>query len=324
LERDSVFEFCFGSFVLTHQAVRCTVTLYSGTKAVASQSLTSSGLVSFAVSDLPAGTDSLTVKYSGSFPYEGATSAAVDETVNALPTVTIASSVNPAAPGAQVTFTATVSHEKPAPGPYSGTVTFWENGQILGTETVGSSGIATLTTSFGSIGIDYVFASYSGNDVYTAASSSELLEAISGVSSVSLTSSDLHDTSGATVAFTATVTGDPTSLGTPTGTVDFDQAGQILGIGGLAGGVASTQVAAESFEPGKGAVYLGDPNFAGSTSRPIDEDVTLPTNTGLVPSVRSVGSGSDVTFTADTYGFPGSFPAGPTGTVTYQPRHCEP
>jgi hypothetical protein len=297
------------------------VTLYSGAKAVASQALASSGLVSFAVSNLPAGTDSLTVKYSGSFPYQSATSPAVQETVNAVPTVTISSSANPAAPGAQVTFTARLSHAKPLPSPYSGTVTFWENGQSLGTETVSSSGIATLTTSFSSNGMDYVFASYSGNDVYLGTSSSELIETISGVSSVSLTSSDLHDTTGATVTLTATVTGEPTSLGTPTGTVDFDQAGQILGISGLdQNGMAAAQVAGESFEPGKGAVtavYFGDGNFAGSTSPPVREDVTLPTRTNLIPSVTSVGSGSDITFTAVTYGYQGAFPVGPTGTVTF-------
>jgi hypothetical protein len=147
-----------------------------------------------------------------------------------------------------------------------------------------------------------------------------LQETISGVSQTALVSSLPDDKTGANVTLTATVTGDPTYLGTPTGTVDFYEGSQLIDIGGLdSSGQASVSVAAELFEPGKGsvtAVYLGDSNFDGSTSAAADESVTLPTEVGLIPSTNLVDTGGEVTFTANVSGYPGSWPGiNPTGSV---------
>ena len=304
------------------QARSGNVTLYSGTKAVATEMLPANGQVTFDVSDLHAGEDALTVSYRGAFPYEAATSAAVDEYVFALPTVAVTASANPAAPGSDVTFTAKVSGGKPFPGPYSGTVGFYENGSnLIGTSPVSSTGVATVTTSFSGLGPNYIVAAYSGSGIYDAASSPVLIENVSGLSSLALTSSNQIDTTGADVTLTASVTGTPSSLGTPAGTVDFDEGGTVIAIGNLSGGQASVDVPAENFQPGEGrvtAVYVGGSPFDGSTSAPLEETLRLPTLTGVVPSTNAPAPGTPVTLTANVYGYPASWPGlVPSGSVSY-------
>jgi large repetitive protein len=297
------------------------VTLYEGTTVLGSEPISTTGLAEFVVSPLQLGKNILTAKYAGDFPFRPS-SGSLDQAVLAVPALTVKSSANPAAPGATVTFTATLSHASPLPGSFArGTVTLTAGGTNLGTVAVSSSGKATFQTSFPAVGTYSITASYSGNSVYATAYSTPISQAVLGSSTVTISSSDNPDRTGAIVTLSAHVRGDPTSAGTPTGTVTFMEAGQILNIGAVDGnGDTSVEVASESFVGGTHAVtavYSGDGNFAGSTSSPLDETVTEPTITYLSSSDGNVVVGDDITFTAAVKGNPG-FATLPAGTVTFK------
>ena len=74
----------------------------------------------------------------------------------------LASSANPALPGSNVTFSATVSAVAPGGGTPGGTVNFRVDGSIAGSGTL-SGGVATFTTNILSRGSHTVLAEYAGN-----------------------------------------------------------------------------------------------------------------------------------------------------------------
>jgi subtilisin-like proprotein convertase family protein len=81
---------------------------------------------------------------------------------NSLTSGDLVSSANPALPGADVTFTMTVSAVAPGDGTPNGTVTFKADGNILGTGSL-SGGQAAFTTNNLAHGSHTVVAEYAGN-----------------------------------------------------------------------------------------------------------------------------------------------------------------
>src|SRR5262249_58625661 len=97
--------------------------------------------------------------------------AAVAVTVNrAATTVVLGSSVNPAATGQAVTFSATVVPVDPGVGTATGTVTFKDGDVVLGTVAVGAGNTARLTTSFAAAGGHAITAVYSGDANFVGSS----------------------------------------------------------------------------------------------------------------------------------------------------------
>ena len=115
---------------------------------------------------------------------------------------------------------------------------------------------------------------------------------------------------------TATVAGLVDLSGTPTGTVAFRKGTKVLGSGTLSRGKAtfttSTLPAGANYIK---AVYGGDANFVGSTSKALKQVVNkATTTTTLVSSLNPSASGQSVTFTATvTPQYGGTV----TGTVTF-------
>jgi hypothetical protein len=104
------------------------------------------------------GTHVLTAVYSGDTTHLGSTSAAV--TVTVLPvaakaqTVTmLTSSVDPAASGQSVTFTANVVAAPGAVAAPTGVVTFLDGSTVLGTKALVGSGVASFSTAALSVGV---------------------------------------------------------------------------------------------------------------------------------------------------------------------------
>jgi len=128
-----------------------------------------------------------------------------------LATVTVVSSVNPSAYGANVTFTATL------PATATGSVTFLDNGVSIGTGAI-TSGTATLSTATLAVGTHPITVSYAGDGNFTAATSATLSQVVNkGGVTFAVTSSANPSTYGSPVTLTITVTG---SNGvTPTGNV---------------------------------------------------------------------------------------------------------
>jgi hypothetical protein len=122
-------------------------------------------------------------------------------------TTTVASSANPSAFGASVTFTATVTAQ--LNGTLSGTVTFSDGATVLGQGTL-TSGTASFSTSSLTAGSHSITASYSGNSGFTGSVSTALTQVVQQPNpAFTLTSSTLSPTSvapGSSAHSTITIT----------------------------------------------------------------------------------------------------------------------
>ena len=149
-----------------------TVTFRDGTTVLGTAPVNAAGQATLAVS-LGVGNHALTASFAGTGGFADSTSAVAAVTVNrAATTVALGSSVNPAATGQAVTFTATVAAVAPGAGTPTGTVTFKDGNVILGTVAVGAGGTATFTTSFAAAGGHVITAVYSGDPNFVGSSQS--------------------------------------------------------------------------------------------------------------------------------------------------------
>ena len=244
-------------------------------------------------------------------------------TADGTPTITLASSLNPSAPGVQVTFTATVAGSSPGLPVPTGNVVFDDSFSQIGVGTLNGSGQAAFTTSALAVGTHSVNATYSGNAGYASVSSAVLTEVVNPSSNVSTTTSVMSSINpavfGQSAVFTATVTaGGPV----PTGNVIFIDGTGTLGTVAL-NGAAQALFVTSALSVGSHsitAMYVGNANYAGSTSPLLTQVVNASTGTGtttsLVSSVNPSSTGQLVVFTASVVGTGGNVPT-PTGIVTF-------
>ncbi|HTY14160.1 MAG TPA: Ig-like domain-containing protein [Methanoregulaceae archaeon] len=217
----------------------------------------------------------------------------VTEHVLAPATNTLTSVSNPSKYGDSVTFTSKVTG---AYGNATGTVTFKDGSDMLGSEPLNSTGVATFTASSLSPGNHNIIADYSGNSIdnigeynsnYSACESHDLTQVVQKASTtVTLTSSSNPSQYGHQITFTANV--NPHSvpgLQTPaTGTVQ-------LKVDGLNySSPAPLQISGTATIPYDGlsvgdhaieADYSGDDNFTSSSG-------ILNPNQDIRPSIATV------------------------------------
>src|SRR5262249_48765204 len=141
------------------------VTFRAGDSVLGTALVDANGQATLTIPPLGVGNASLTASYAGTSNFANSTSAAAALTVSRASTaVALTSSVNTAATGQSVTFTATVSVLAPGMGLPTGTVTFMDGNVVLGTASVNPfSGTARLTTSFAAAGGHAITAVYSGD-----------------------------------------------------------------------------------------------------------------------------------------------------------------
>ena len=152
-----------------------TVTFKDGSTTLGAGSL-AGGVATLTTSALTAGVHSLSAVYGGNASYQGSTSAPLSQTVKADDTTTfLTSSANPARAGELVTFTAMVS-----PSAATGTVTFRDGANTLGTGTV-SGGVATHATSSLTVGVHTLTATYAGDPTYESSTSAALSQSITNL-----------------------------------------------------------------------------------------------------------------------------------------------
>jgi hypothetical protein len=235
----------------------------------------------------------------------------------AATTTTLTSSVNPSSVGSNVSFTATVTGVNP-----TGTVNFKDGAtSIAGCSAVavagsGNSRTAVCTTNALAAGTHSILASYSGDAANATSSSAALAQTVNKLTSTTALGSSLSpSTAGASVTFTATVSGT-----SPTGTVNFkDGASSMTGCAAVAltgsGNIRTAICATGSLSVGThsiSAVYGGDATNNGSTSTTFSQVVTkAPSTTTLSSSANPSLAGASVTFTASVSGF------APTGSVSF-------
>jgi len=131
--------------------------------------------------------------------------------VGSATTTTIVSSLNPANAGVAVTFTATVTTV--GANPPTGTVTFYDGTTSIGSgtlSTVGSSQVATFTTSTLAVGANSITAVYGGDANNAGSTSAALIETIDAPTftlSAPTTPATILAGESTTTTFTVTPTG---------------------------------------------------------------------------------------------------------------------
>jgi hypothetical protein len=235
-------------------------------------------------------------------------------------TTTLTAAPTTGSAGSAIVLTATVTG---AGGPPTGTVTFFDGTVEIGTSTLGTGGVATLTTTTLPVGSDSITAVYNGNDTFAGSTSNAVTVTITGAvqkgSTIVLTANPTSGGLGTSVVLTATVTG---TGAVPTGTVQFTDNGTVIGTATLnnAGKAVFTTTTLPLGSDSIVAKYLGNGTFATSTSNTVVVTITATgtatTVTMLTAAPVTAGVGSAVNLTATvSAGIPGG--ATPAGTLTF-------
>jgi len=239
--------------------------------------------------------------------------ATVSLTVNkATPTLALSTSGTPSSYGAAVTFTATASS-----GP-TGTVTFYDGGNSIGTGTLNGA-TATLAISTLTVGAHTITAFWAGNGNYVSVTSNPITQTVNLTqTTITITAVPNPGIAGAPETITATVKV-TAGAGTTTGNVIFADTfnGATVTLGSANLGAAGTAAIHPTLAPGQHSIvatYSGDSNDNGGASAPLALTVQLATTSTVVTSTPSPSLvQTPVTFTAKVTGNGGI----PTGPVTF-------
>jgi hypothetical protein len=249
--------------------------------------------------------------YNGDINNVSSSSQATTIIVGYTTTTTLTSSTNPAMVGQVVTFTAAVTGGASP----SGTVSFYDGGNLLGTVTLSSNGQASLALSTLSIGTHSVTATYWGDSTNASSTSSSLSQSVVRAStSLTVSANPNPSVVGQSVAMVANLSG---GYGTPTGVVTFYDGSTSLGAVVLSGGQASLNVSfsAVGSHP-LSASYGGDSQNAPSNSAAVSQSVQQASSaTKLSASSTKVTRRTAVTFSASVTSNPAA--VSPTGSVTF-------
>ena len=273
-----------------------TVTFYDSATVLKAGLTLLGGATSYSTSTLSVGTHTITAVYSGDSTHFASVvdaDSTVMQVVGEATKTSLASSANPSVLGVSVTFTATVTTPSGGGIPLDGTVTFTDTpaggaAAALGTpQTIGASGIASVSTATLTYGPHTITATYSPTSSGIIGSSDTLTQDVQTPSTTLLTSSSNPSIYGNPVTFTVTV---PT-IGTvaATGTVSILEVGLTapLGTATLAGNPATGTFTITSLPVGTDVItasYAGDSYYGASTSLAVNQVVNQATTATAVKS----------------------------------------
>lgn len=238
-------------------------TFYVNNSPVNTQTLSASGVITYIISGLAIGNHSIHARYNGG-SYRPASSSPANVTVTKIPTsVTVTSSINPAALGSSVTFTATVT-----PATATGTVALrFDRSSNVSLSIV--DGVVTYTTTLPG-GDNFVQAEYIGNATFTGSESSKYLQVVNRiVTNLILSSSANPAVVGESLIFTATLVPPGGS-----GEVTFKSNGAVTALSYIANGVATYTTS--SLPIGiynMTASYAGNVSYTASTSQTYTQQI---------------------------------------------------
>ncbi len=276
-------------------------TFQGATTTLGTQTLNGSGNASLQLTSLAVGTHLITANYGGDTFYSASASNPLSQVVQEQVTVVVTNSGggNPSAYGANVTFTATVSVSGGIP--VSGAVSFYNNGNYLGSGTLNGN-VATYGTTTLPVGSNSITASYTDSN-NVSSTSSPLVQVVEQNTTTTITSSANPVVHGTTVTFTAVVTA--TGTVAPTGPVAFYDGTVQIGTGTLTASGTTTAVATfqtSSLAAGTHSItasYAGDSKDFASTSAALSETVNIAsTTTALAASANPAIAGKPLTLTA--------------------------
>jgi autotransporter-associated beta strand protein len=278
------------------------------------------GVATLVTAALASGSNTINATYDGDSNFSGSAAPAIAINVAATATSSTTVTYTPASPtyGTSVTFTATIVVTSGTP---TGTVNFYNGTTLLGSGTVSTaSGVTTasLSTTALPAGSNSVTAQYSGDSSFTSSTSPAVAVTVTEVATTTaVTFTPSSPAVGATVTLTATVTSSSAGATSPSGTVDFFNGTTLLGTGTLSttSGVTTAAFATSSLPAGSNSVtaqYLGDSNYAGSTSPATTVTVTEFIAVTYSPALPVYGSSVTLTATLSPTGS-----ATPSGTVNF-------
>lgn len=288
-----------------------TVSFYSGTVAIGTATI-SSNVANLTINtrDLALGTHSITAVYEGDNKYLTITSPALSVSVTQH-TTTVAITVNTPTvyQGNYASFGVAIT-----PNTATGTVTFSEGANTLGTATI-TNGYAYFQTVSSNITTGLITAAYSGDSEYLTSNASTSITINSNPAITSTTTALVSSTYTAVygTAITLTATVSPSNV---SGTVDFLDGFRVIGTGIVAGGVASlVTVAIPVGTNSITARYCGDNTNITSVSSPsiinISENNT--TTTLSTGGISTINYGETVMLTATVSSSTGT----PKGSVDF-------
>jgi hypothetical protein len=292
-----------------------TVMFMDGTTALGTTTLSAGGIATYSIATLADGVHNISAVYSGdnTIYVLGSTSNILKQDVLAGSTVVLTSTPNPSTYGVGVTFTATVTANGTiAP---AGTVNFLDGTTQIGAQTiVGTTGVATFSTSSLAVGSHSITAAYVGNTNDGPATSPIYIQTVNQAdTTTSVSANPSPGIAGKAVALTAKVAV-TTGAATVTGTVTFTDGATTLGTATVSNGAATLN---QNFAPGVHSVvatYAGDTNDRGSASGALSLTVNqAATQVALTSSAPTAQVLSAVTFKAVVSGNGGV----PTGTVSF-------
>jgi hypothetical protein len=226
--------------------------------------------------------------------------------------------------GAPVTIVATVtgggttaSTTGSVAAPATGTVTFFDGPQQIGTATLTDAQAqaqASFTTSSLAVGPHTLTASYQGDANYKSSVSAPITVTVSqALTAVTIAALPPTAIAGAPVALFAAINVTQ-GVATPTGTVAFTSGGVSLGSQAVTAGAATIS---PIFAPGTQSIvatYSGDADSSGAVSAPLALQVLIATTTAAVTSSANPSIVlAPVTFSVTVAGNGGI----PTGNVTF-------
>src|SRR6266481_509723 len=193
-----------------------------------------------------------------------------------------------------ITITANVAAGPGNSGAPTGTITFLDGSNRLGTAPL-LNGSATLDATFTDVGIHAVTAQYSGDGVFLPSSERIPLQ-VTGLATTLILAAPANAVPGSAVVLTATIN---STGGTPTGEIVFHDGNTTLGSAPLDGaGVAILRIntlaaGAHSLT----ASYEGDAKFGGSTSAAVTINIAnADFSLGAAPTTATVIAGQSTQF----------------------------
>jgi hypothetical protein len=170
----------------------------------------SGGTAVYTTASLPAGSQPVTVTYSGDFMFLSAIGTLTQAVNKAGTTTALTASPNPANVGQTVTLTGTVMVQSPGAGTPSGTLQFFAAGAPLGAPQPLAAGRAVVTTSTLPAGTTVITAAYAGDASFLAGTgllpSGLTVTPLAGALAISLSDGVTSTVPGTVVTYSLSVT----------------------------------------------------------------------------------------------------------------------
>jgi hypothetical protein len=275
-----------------------TVAFNDGGTNIGTATVDGSGIATLQLNSFNVGNHNISASYSGDSNFQASTSSPVSLAVNQSPTTTsISLAPNPSVYGQAVTLTVIVAPSGGGTGTPSGTVTFSDGANTLGSASLDGSGRTALTVSSLTVGSHSITASYGGDVNFLGSSTAASQTVNKSPTTTSVSAAPSPSVYGQAVTVIAVVAASSGGAGTPSGAVTFNDGTNTLGSASLDNtGRASLTV--NSLTAGSHNItanYGGDISFLASSASVSQTVGKSPTSTTLTAAPNPSGFGESVT-----------------------------